>query len=68
MVEIFRNDAGGREEAMHLAVFANACLLEHENVLHLYLVAVQSEHFAHGDDFPRPIPQAALLHDDVYGG
>src|ERR1700724_740494 len=68
MVEILRDDAGGREVALHLTVFADACLLEHENVLHLYLVAVQSEHLADGDDLPRPVPQAALLHDDVYGG
>src|SRR5438132_1503460 len=50
MVEILGHDAGGREVALHLTVFADAGLLEHENVLHLYLVAVQTEHLADGDD------------------
>src|ERR1700730_9453687 len=60
--------AGAREGALHLTVFADACLLEHENVLHLYLVAVQSEPLADGDDLPRPVPRADLLHDAGYSG
>src|SRR5207248_4347158 len=66
VIEAHRTDAGGGVITDGLALFTDANLLEHEDLLVLDLAALDTDDLGDRDDLARTAAQTLLLHDDVH--